>query len=226
MNSVLFSLARSMWLVNLLRCHRQRVRKSVYFGYRLISRTVSDFVSLVHKRFPDDSSPFFLRMMTLLNGYIDGVITIAILEQEFSVLFQTQPDLYQDFLSLFHVDRTLPSSVYSQKPSVPVSQLDSQPLPQFTYTQVPAFLSIPSYTQPSLLVPPVTPQIPFPQYTQVPPTSPPAAPVISPSKSSKSSTRDSGPMDPLRQHDARRFAKFVKLCHLFTKVSLRYSTHR
>lgn len=211
--------------MNLLKDHRRIVRRSAYYGCPLNYRAVSDFVVLVHKRFSDDSSPFFPRMMKLLNGYVDGTVTIATLMQEFGVLFQTQPDLYHDFLSLFHVDRTLASSIYSQKTTIPVTQPESQSLPQFTYTQVPSFLSMLSTSQPSLFAPPVTPQLPYLQYTHIPAVSTPAAPLIPPVKASKSSERYDGPMDSLRQRDARRFSKFVKLCYLFTKVSFHEFPH-
>lgn len=165
--------------MNPLRWHRRRVRKSTCCACILSFRTVNDFISLVHKHFSSDSSPLFRRMMSLLNGYSEGTVTIETLTQEFSVLFQTQPDLYRDFLSLFNVDRTPPASIYSQKAAIPLNQLESQPLPQFTYTQVPSFLSMLPQLQPSLFAPPMTPQLPFLQYTQIPTVSPPTVPVYS-----------------------------------------------
>ena len=211
--------------MNPLRWHRRRVRKSTCCACILSFRTVNDFISLVHKHFSSDSSPLFRRMISLLNGYSEGTVTIETLTQEYSVLFQTQPDLYRDFLSLFNVDRTPPASIYSQKAAIPLNQLESQPLPQFTYTQVPSFLSMLPQPQPSLFAPPMTPQLPYLQYTQIPTVSPPTVPFIPPVKVPKSIPQDNGPLDSLRQSDASRFSKFVKLCHLFTKVYLHDSIH-
>ena len=225
MNSIHSFLEKHTHLVIPLRWHRRRVRISAYFACILSFRTVHDFINLVHKRFSSDSSPLFRRMMSLLNGYTEGTVAIETLTQEFSVLFQTQPELYQDFLSLFHVDRIPTTPIYSQRAAIPVNQLESQPMPQFTYTQVPSFLSMLPQPQPSLFAPPTTPQLPYLQYTQIPAVSPPTIPLIPPAKVPKSIPQDDGPLDSLRQCDASRFSKFVKLCYLFTKVCLHNSTH-